>query len=401
MRRLSSSGVTAAGVVAVLALGACGGSGGSSRGHTTVSTPTETAPHIVSTGTQSTTTTTQTGRAPDGGPVPAGTEATSVTFISPTTAFVLGTASCQTHPCSVILRTTDRGGHWVGVPAPRETISYVQGAGLWGLRFADAQHGYAFGQGLWETGNGGQSWQRAMPPAPTVLSLEAVQDRELVAVAQSCRPGQGCGRRLGIYHAAIGGRWDLVASIRTYAGDASIAVHGPDVWVLAGSGIYSSTDGGITFSPERVPGACRTVGTDSITDDGSHVYLLCTGEGFTGHTLKYVYASTGPGAAWRLVGKPPTPGGGGQIEAGSDRAILIASYSAASWLYRSTDGGRTWRTILTEYDGGAGWNDLGFTTPSNAVVVHGPPVRDGGGDGRPGKVLLSSDGGLTWRAASF
>lgn len=338
---------------------------------------------------------------PAGGPVPAGTEATSVTFIAPGTAFVLGTAPCDAQPCSAILRTTDRGGHWVGLPAPRESVSYYLGSGLWGLRFADASHGYAFGQGLWETSNAGRSWAKAAPPAPTILSLEAVQGRELVALGQTCTPGQGCHGKLGLYHAPVGGAWSQVTTVRSSTAAASIAVHGSTVWVLAGNGLLYSSDGGQTFRFEAQP--CPTRGANfgqptSITDDGAHVYLLCTGQGFTGHTLKFVYATTGPGAHWAPVGKPPTPGDGGQISAGSDGSIVIATYSAASFLYRSADGGRTWKTAKTEADGGAGWSDLGFTTPTDAVVVHGPAVA---GSQRPGQVLLSEDGGQSWRAARF
>ena len=56
--------------------------------------------------------------------------------------------------------------------------------------------------------------------------------------------------------------------------------------------------------------------------------------------------------------------------------------------------------MLTYGDGGEGWADLGFTTPSNAVVIHGP-AHSAGGDGRPGRLLLSSDGGASWRAVTF
>jgi hypothetical protein len=397
MRRTSSWGITSAGLAAVLALSGCGGSTHSHS--TTASTPTASTPLTVSTGTSPTTTGgTTTSTAHSGGPVPAGTEATSVTFISPTTAFILGTAPCDAQPCSAILRTTDRGAHWVGLPAPRETVSYNLGDGLWGLRFADAEHGYAFGQGLWETSNGGGSWQQATPPAPTVLSLEAVQDRELVAVAQTCAPGQGCGHQIGLYHTAIGGSWAPVASVKTFFNDASIAVHGSVVWALAGPNLYVSTDGGSTFRSESPPCTTRLGQPDSVTDDGAHVYLLCSGNGAAGSTEKWVYRSTGPGSPWVLVGRPPLGGDGGQISAGSDNSIVIATYSAASLLYRSTDGGHTWKTVLTEDDGGAGWSDLGFTTPTDAVVVHGPAV---GGSQRPGQVLLSEDGGRTWRAAGF
>lgn len=393
----------------VLGVSACGGS--NHKPPATTPTPTATTPLTVSTPTGSGTTPASGGASTVGngslapaGPVPPGTVATSITFISTATAFVLGTAPCDAHPCSAILRTTDRGAHWVGLPAPREGVSYPLGTGLWGLRFADSDHGYAFGQGLWETSNGARSWQKAPPPAPTVLALEAVNDRELVALGKSCHPGQGCARGIALYHEPIGGTWNRVVSVSGYSTAASIAVHGTDVWVVAGSQILHSGDGGLRFADQAQP--CPTHGPNfgqptSVTDDGAHIYLLCTGQGFTGHTLKYVYETTGAGAPWNLVGKPPSLGDGGEISAGSEQSILLATYSAATLLYRSTDGGRHWRPVLTESDGGAGWSDLGFTTPSDAVVVHGPAVQDGAGQQRPGTVLLSEDGGQTWRAARF
>jgi hypothetical protein len=33
--------------------------------------------------------------------------------------------------------------------------------------------------------------------------------------------------------------------------------------------------------------------------------------------------------------------------------------------------------------------------------VHGPAYSNGGSDGRPGQLLLSSDGGATWHGVSF
>jgi photosystem II stability/assembly factor-like uncharacterized protein len=102
-----------------------------------------------------------------------------------------------------------------------------------------------------------------------------------------------------------------------------------------------------------------------------------------------------------LVGRPPLAGDGGELSAGSDRALIIATASGASLLYRSTDGGRRWTTTLTEDDGGAGWADLGFTTATDGVVVHGPADDSGGTGGRPGELLLTEDGGRRWRTASF
>ena len=81
--------------------------------------------------------------------------------------------------------------------------------------------------------------------------------------------------------------------------------------------------------------------------------------------------------------------------------MAIATASAASWLFHSGNGGVTWRIVNEQYDGGMGWADLGFTTATDGVVVHGPANSDGNSTGRPGQLFLTSDGGTTWRQVSF
>ncbi|HMK62558.1 MAG TPA: hypothetical protein VK386_02970, partial [Acidimicrobiales bacterium] len=58
-----------------------------------------------------------------------------------------------------------------------------------------------------------------------------------------------------------------------------------------------------------------------------------------------------------------------------------------------TDGGTSWTTAETYDDGGIGFNDLGFTTSTQGVVIHGVP-------GPPANVvsqlLMTTDGGASW-----
>lgn len=343
---------------------------------------------------------------PAGGPVPAHTSATSVTFVSTPSAYVLGTAPCARRPCSVILRTRDRGSSWVGLPAPRQRVSSAYGSGLWGLRFADLREGFAFGQGLWETTNGSASWRRVSAPTRFVVDLAAVRNRELVMVGARCQFGTtGCAGRLTIYHRALGGgRWQVSATTARSALNESLAVHGSTVWVLAGTQLWVSTNGGRSFRSHGQPCARTPSGLPmptSLTSVGAHSYLLCTGQGFLSHTVKFVYETAGTNSAWKLVGKPPTPGDGGMLAAGSDHAIVIATASAASWLYLSRASGHAWTTPLSFSDGGDGWGDLGFTTASDGVVIHAPARTDGGSANFPGQLELSSDGGQTWQMAAF
>jgi len=125
--------------------------------------------------------------------------------------------------------------------------------------------------------------------------------------------------------------------------------------------------------------------------------LLCAGQGYTGHTDKTVYVSGDLGATWQLAGHPASAGDGGVIAAAAPGQLTIATTSAASWLYYSADDGRTWRTVVTYPDGGQGWNDLGFTTTRDGLVIHGHPYY---GD-RLGQLLLTENGGQGWHAVRF
>lgn len=343
--------------------------------------------------------------APADGPVPPGTRATSVTFVSAQEGFILGTAPCAHPPCSVILRTRNRGASWAGLPAPLERISRPGGNGLWGLRFADADRGYAYGEGLWTTSNGAASWQPATAPARYVLELAAVNDRELVAVAAPCSFGSAnCAGNLSLYHRSIGaGPWTRVATAGPQVFTESLAVHGNTVWALMGSRLLVSTDGGSTFSSHAQPCAHTAFGLPfptSITDEvaGTHTYLFCEGQAATGHTQKFIYRTSGTSGAWQAVGQAPTGGDGGVLAAGSDSSIVLATASGASSLDRSADGGQHWGSPLSYGDGGEGWADLGFTTASDAMVIHGPA---GFGAGLPGKLLLSQDAGRHWQTVTF
>lgn len=138
----------------------------------------------------------------------------------------------------------------------------------------------------------------------------------------------------------------------------------------------------------------------SIADAGPHTYLLCVGQGFTGHTLKYLYRTRDTRSSWTQTGRPPSIGDGGQLAAGSDSGLVIATSSAVSVLDHSTDA-HHWRIVRTQNDGGAGWADLGFTTAIDGVVIHGPASRDRGSGGHPGQLLLTGDGGRSWQLTPF
>ena len=338
---------------------------------------------------------------PPGGPVPGGFRATSVTFVSAQEAFVLGTAPCSHAPCTSIVRTLDRGVSWRGLPAPVVPLSSPGGAGVWGIRFATPEHGFVFGGGLWETADGGQHWTRVAYPGGSVLSLAAI-DGQVLALTATCSVQGGCAESGTLLRRPLaGGSWSQVTQVRT-AGITDptdmIATQAGVAAVLDGSDVAVTSNGGVTITRNPTPCGTATmmrgVSVAVIAPDG--LALLCTGQGYTGHTVKTVYTSGNLGATWIKAGVPGSAGDGGTIAAAGPAQLVIATASAASWLYYSGDGAAQWQTAVTEPDGGQGWADLGFTTASDGVVIHGPASK-----GFAGQLMLTQDAGQTWRQVSF
>jgi hypothetical protein len=340
--------------------------------------------------------------APPSPTVPA-VKAASVTFVSPSEAFVLGTA--KSHG-TLLVRTLDRGASWRLLSAPAVPLGRAgQGASsaVWGVRFANAAHGFVFGTGLWETTDGGLHWSSAAAPKGEILSLACIRGQVLALVAAKPQT-----LTASLYRRPLaGGAWMGIADslkridlsdptdlISTQAGTAA---------VLDGSGVIITRDGGLSDALVSTPTTVLAPfqPTNVAVTSARSLALLEVGQGYTGHTDKLVYTSSNGGLAWAKAGKPSNEGDGGTLAAGSPTTLILATASAASWLDRSADGGHTWKTVLTYGDGGLGWADLGFTTVADAVVIHGPADAAGNSDHRLGQLLLSSDGGLTWHQVKF
>lgn len=340
-----------------------------------------------------------------GGPVPSGFAATSVTFVSTDEAFVLGTAPCAAKPCTSIVRTLDRGATWTGLPAPvvpiGDRFSPASQPAVWGIRFADPSVGFVFGNGLWETTDGGEHWAEVASPrtAEPITDLEVIDGQVLAVVAQ-CTAQAGCGPIGLLYRRPLaGGSWTLVAK----ASSTMIATQARVAAVLLADSVVVTANGGLSTLTAATP--CRTPGVSAasavaVTGPDS-LALLCSGGAAAGSVQKTVYVSDDLGATWTKAGSPPLGGDPEGISAATSGRLVVAAASGASELYYSADAGAQWSTAWYAGDGGMGFNDLGFTTTSDGVVVRGPALSDGNTEQRPGQLLLTSDGGRSWQAVTW
>ena len=419
--RASRIGLVSGALLAAVALTACGatspGAGGGAAGSPSSSSsgpaasggassaPASAAGGGASTGAAAPTTSaaTSTVTVPSGGPVPIGFAARSVTFVSTEEAFVLGTAPCAKAPCTSILRTLNRGASWRGLPAPVVPLAAqfeVTGPAVWGIRFANPSDGFVFGNGLWETSDGGERWTPAVPPAGPIESLEVI-DGQVLAVTGTCSPNFGCGQTGTLMRRPLaGGAWTAVSPV---SGRGAIATQARVAAVLDGDDVIVTANGGVSTVTHAGP--CSTAGIDapvSLAVTGpTGLALLCGGNGAAGSVDKTVYVSDDLGAHWTKAGTPSRGGDPEGLSAGSTSQLVVAAASGASMLYYSADGGAQWSTAYYEGDGGLGFNDLGFTTPADGVVVYGPALSDSNAESRPGWLLLTSNGGASWHPVPF
>jgi hypothetical protein len=407
---------------ALLLAGCSGGNNSSKPGATSKPRPTTTAPGSTPT-TSATTTTTAATSAPTGGPVPAGFQAQSATFVSADQGWVLGTASCAKAPCTSVVRTNDDGVTWVGIPAPVDGLENPQSgsttpSGVSEIRFADNLSGWIFGPDLWSTHDGGAKWSHITsgPGASRVVDLESsggfvyVVTEQCAAQVNSC-PGQ-------LWRSA--NATDDFQTVATFALAAEdgytgpiLAVHDATGYLVTGASTSTIgtpallvTANGTTWAPE--PNPCRAqLGEISVAPvDTVRAAMLCSGEGAAGSSTKALLATSDGGHTWVPEGSPPPSNGdGGTLSAASVGTLAIATSSADTSIYRSVNGGATWTTPLALNDGGEGWGDFGFTTSTHGFAIHAPVGRyqtsTGATTENIGTMYITSDAGATWSVVTF
>ena len=351
--------------------------------------------------------------APAYGPVPPNFQPVSVTFVSTSSAWVIGqagtpgTCANKSNPyiCTSIAFTNDAGGTWHGGPAPATTgPSGAQGVS--GIRFLDGTSGWAFGPELWATHDAGKTWSQVDTHGARVTDLETAGNRAF-ALWATCPGGASTGFAAGctsytlMTTTASSDNWTPVGSATTglssggAATSAVLALTSATGYLLGPDGtLYSGPlDGGWQKAGATgcLAGAAQSNGLPSgaflAPVNSSTVAVGCEVAG-----AFQVSTSTDGGSAW--VAQPlsvwsvvTAPSGvtslaatpGGTLTLTTDSGIYVLPAGAAQWkqasIANAPAGGFSYVGMTT--------NDQGVALPVNASLH---------------EIWMTFDGGQTWAA---
>lgn len=342
---------------------------------------------------------------PAGTAVPSGFRPYSVTYIDTTHGWALGTARCPTGTCTTILRTRD-GRTWAAIPAPPAAIATgVSDNGFGrvaGLRFADQRNGWAFGDALYSTHDGGATWRPVGIGAgttergPVVADVATSAGYAWAAVRRCSLDADGICTKptTQLYRSSNGSdSWQAAGSPAPgFPGVADVVTaHGNQAWLVTTSGLYTSTGAGLRQLPAACPGAVSGGPVGFAVADQTHLDALCESEGAAGSATKQLVGSSDGGQTWRADGSRLRVHSGSDGIADNTAGVLLsADVSGTSVVRRTTDDGRTFTVTLSSGGGGISWHDLGFTTPNRAVVVLAASA-----------VFQSDDSGRHWHQIAF
>ncbi|OLC45162.1 MAG: hypothetical protein AUH68_04960 [Gemmatimonadetes bacterium 13_1_40CM_4_69_5] len=178
----------------------------------------------------------------------------------------------------------------------------------------------------------------------------------------------------------------------------------------AAGGIWKTTNAGITFRPVFDNQRCVAMGELAIAPSDTTQVWAGTGEEDSRNTISPgcgIFKSTDGGLSWKPMGLEKSGAIGRIIVHPTNPNIVYVAVLGWAWganpergLYKTTDGGQTWQLVKFISDK-AGFIDIAMD-PSNPEVlfasswerVRGPYFLKSGG---PGSALWkTTDGGKTW-----
>jgi photosystem II stability/assembly factor-like uncharacterized protein len=181
----------------------------------------------------------------------------------------------------------------------------------------------------------------------------------------------------------------------------------------AGGGVWKSTNAGTSYK-SIFDKYCQSIGAIAIDQKNPTTLYVGTGESNMRNSVSIgngIYKSTDGGGNWKKIGLDSTEHISKIIVHPSNSDIIYVAVPGALWsdsehrgLYKSEDGGATWKKILYK-DAKTGCADL-LMDPSNPNILFAsmwqfrrqPYSFNSGGEGSG--LFKSMDGGATWKEIS-
>ena len=341
-----------------------------------------------------------------GGPVPSGFDPVSFTAVSADEFWLLGDAPCTNAVCTSIVRTTNGGTSFVGLPAPAAPLDVGSSSSgrIDTLRFADPLDGYAYdthpGGAFWDTHDGGHQWSEPDFLAGRELLAFGTGAGYAFALVGSCQQDSCSSMALERSPVSSDSWAPLNVPVPATADPVlTMSVHGPNLWISVTTSqsspnqlLLAGTDAGATFATYASP--CYS-GLGGVLEAASSqaVWAVCP----TG-MLAGLWLTDDGGAHWQQLSSAPQLPNSAMVAPGSASSAIVAP-APQGGLLATTDAGTNWQTVSAG-SAGYSWSWAGFTDAStgSALEVEGqPPAGWPWPNGpAPEQLWRTADGGLTW-----
>jgi photosystem II stability/assembly factor-like uncharacterized protein len=184
------------------------------------------------------------------------------------------------------------------------------------------------------------------------------------------------------------------------------------VWYVAtaGGGVWKTTNSGTTFAPIFDDLGSHSIGGVTIDPNDSLVVWVGSGENNSQRSVSMgdgVYKSSDGGKSWKVVGLEKSEHIGKIVVDPTDSNIVYVAAQGPLWapggdrgLYKTTDGGKTWKAVLTISEN-TGVSDV-VLDPSNHNTLYASAYQrrrhvftliNGGPESA---IYKSTDAGATW-----
>lgn len=320
----------------------------------------------------------------------------SEALVSPLVGFVAGgdgRASCPTF----VLESRDGGRTFTRRASPHGTVEIV---------FTSAREGWDFGGVLYRTRDAARSWQ--LLPMPGRVDGLGARAATVVVLLDRCERRR-CHQSLQVSH-NHGASWTRHALDGSTGAGADVNEqvlltdqrHG---YVLVGARTWVTADGGGSWYRIGQPcgGRDGSLTGPLLAGTGpSNLWLVCALQPGAGNQGKLLYRSSDGGRTWRQLGgradaffriKTPLPDSGYAVRltVSDTRHAYLAEQRGT--LLQTSDGGRSWQAARLPANRKAGLGDTGPDDVQFADPGHGWTITF------PGAVYRTADAGRHWAAS--